>query len=102
MNWIWTRSLRSLTPLAALAVLVLAGCGGTSDDDSADASGDGGGSTKLTLVAYSTPEEAYKELIPAFAKTPKGKGVSFMENNPKFHGTAPNAEEFQKAMAELA
>jgi sulfate/thiosulfate transport system substrate-binding protein len=76
MNRIWTRSLRSLTPLAALAVLVLAGCGGTSDD-SAGASGDGGGSTKLTLVAYSTPEEAYKELIPAFAKTPEGKGVSF-------------------------
>jgi sulfate transport system substrate-binding protein len=76
MNRIWTRSLRPLTPLAALAVLVLAGCGGTSDD-SADASGDGGGSTKLTLVAYSTPEEAYKELIPAFAKTPEGKGVSF-------------------------
>src|SRR5918994_5759925 len=75
MNRIWTRSLRSLT-LAALAVAVLAGCGGTSDD-SADASGDNGGSTKLTLVAYSTPEEAYKELIPAFNKTPQGEGVSF-------------------------
>ncbi len=36
------------------------------------------------------------------AHTIKGKGVSFMENNPKFHGTAPNPEEFQKAMAELA
>jgi transketolase len=36
------------------------------------------------------------------AHTIKGKGVSFMENNPKFHGAAPNAEEFQKAMAELA
>lgn len=36
------------------------------------------------------------------AHTVKGKGVSFMENNPKFHGTAPNPEEFQKAMAELA
>jgi sulfate/thiosulfate-binding protein len=79
MNRIWTRSLRSLTPLAALAVLVLAGCGGTSDD-SAGASGDGGGSTKLTLVAYSTPEEAYKELIPAFNKTPEGKGVSFNQS----------------------
>jgi transketolase len=36
------------------------------------------------------------------AHTIKGKGVSFMENNPKFHGTAPNPEEFTKAMAELA
>ena len=37
----------------------------------------GGGDTKLTLVAYSTPEEAYKELIPAFNKTTAGKGVAF-------------------------
>jgi transketolase len=36
------------------------------------------------------------------AHTVKGKGVSFMENNPKFHGTAPNAEEFQLAMKELS
>jgi transketolase len=36
------------------------------------------------------------------AHTIKGKGVSFMENNPKFHGTAPSAEEFKKAMLELA
>jgi sulfate transport system substrate-binding protein len=79
MNRIWTRSLRWLTLLAALAALVLAGCGGTSND-SADASGGGGSSGKLTLVAYSTPEEAYKELIPAFNKTPQGKGVDFDES----------------------
>ena len=36
------------------------------------------------------------------ANTIKGKGVSFMENNPKFHGAAPNKEEFAIAMAELA
>jgi transketolase len=35
------------------------------------------------------------------AHTVKGKGVSFMENNPKFHGTAPNAEEVQLALKEL-
>ena len=35
------------------------------------------------------------------AHTVKGKGVSFMENNPKFHGAAPNADEFQRAMKEL-
>ena len=33
--------------------------------------------------------------------TVKGKGVSFMENNPKFHGAAPNDEQFQTAMEEL-
>jgi transketolase len=35
------------------------------------------------------------------AHTVKGKGVSFMENNPKFHGTAPNAEEVKLALQEL-
>jgi transketolase len=36
------------------------------------------------------------------AHTVKGKGVSFMENNPKFHGVAPTSEEVAKALAELA
>ena len=34
--------------------------------------------------------------------TVKGKGVSFMENNPGFHGAAPNAAQFALAMEELA
>ena len=33
--------------------------------------------------------------------TVKGKGVSFMENNPGFHGAAPSAEQFEAAMREL-
>ena len=33
--------------------------------------------------------------------TVKGKGVSYMENNPKFHGAAPNEEQFNLAMEEL-
>jgi transketolase len=36
------------------------------------------------------------------AQTIKGKGVSFMENNPKFHGMAPTNEEAAKALQELA
>jgi transketolase len=35
------------------------------------------------------------------ARTVKGKGVSFMENNPKFHGTAPTADEVKLALQEL-
>ena len=35
------------------------------------------------------------------AKTVKGKGVSFMENDAGWHGKAPNAEQYEKAMAEL-
>jgi transketolase len=36
------------------------------------------------------------------AHTVKGKGVSFMENNPKFHGVAPTKEEVALALKELA
>jgi len=36
------------------------------------------------------------------ANTIKGKGVSFMENNPKFHGVAPTDEELEIALKELA
>ena len=31
----------------------------------------------------------------------KGKGVSFMENQVSWHGTAPNAEQYEQAMSEL-
>ena len=68
-----TRALKLILLGAALLVAAaLAACGGTSSGSE----GSGGGG-KLTLVAYSTPEEAYKELIPAFNKTPEGKGVGF-------------------------
>jgi transketolase len=36
------------------------------------------------------------------AHTIKGKGVSFMENNPKYHGVAPSKEEVELALKELA
>ncbi len=35
------------------------------------------------------------------SNTIKGKGVSFMELNHKFHGKAPNDEEYKKAMEEI-
>jgi sulfate transport system substrate-binding protein len=69
---------RLLSGLALIVTLLAAaGCGGQSDASSGGGDGSGG---KLTLVAYSTPEEAYKELIPAFNKTPEGKGVSFSQS----------------------
>lgn len=39
--------------------------------------------------------------IAIIAKTVKGKGISFMENVVKWHGVAPNTEEYEQAMAEL-
>ena len=35
------------------------------------------------------------------ARTVKGKGVSFMENDAGWHGKAPNDEQYERAMAEL-
>lgn len=35
------------------------------------------------------------------ANTVKGKGVSYMEDNPAFHGAAPNDEQYALAMKEL-
>ena len=65
--------------VAALALSVgIAACGG-SDSDSSGSGGDGSGGN-LTLVAYSTPQEAYEEIIPAFNETPDGKGVSFKQS----------------------
>jgi sulfate transport system substrate-binding protein len=66
---------RTTTSLAALIMLALAtvfaACGGSGDSSS------DGGSTKLSLVAYSTPKEAYDEIVPAFAKTSAGAGTRF-------------------------
>ena len=36
------------------------------------------------------------------AHTIKGKGVSYMENNPSFHGKAPNDNELAIALEELS
>jgi sulfate/thiosulfate transport system substrate-binding protein len=65
----------SVVVLASLLVLVASGCGGTSSASGAES---GGG--KLTLVAYSTPQEAYEAIIPAFQKTAEGKGVEFEQS----------------------
>ncbi|MBL8013294.1 MAG: transketolase [Candidatus Omnitrophica bacterium] len=35
------------------------------------------------------------------ANTVKGKGISFMEGKPAWHGKAPNAEQLQQALSEL-
>jgi sulfate transport system substrate-binding protein len=64
-----------------VAALAVAGCGGASDEtgggSSASAGGGGGSNGSLSLVAYSTPEVVYDQIIPDFQKTPEGKGVSF-------------------------
>ncbi len=63
---------------ATIAPAVLSGCGGPAEEGEAS-SGDGSGG-EISLVAYSTPKEAYAELIPAFNKTAEGKGVKFTQS----------------------
>ena len=52
--------------------LGLAACGGSSDS--------GGSGGTLSLVAYSTPQEAYEEIIPAFKNTDDGKDIGFKQS----------------------
>ena len=67
--------------LLALAAAVVVGCGGASDEtdggDNAAASGGDGSKGSLSLVAYSTPQVVYDEIIPAFGQTPEGEGIEF-------------------------
>ena len=68
-----------LTSILTLSALVLAACGGAEDSssDNTATAGSGNGSATLSLIAYSTPEVVYEEVIPDFTKTAAGKGVRF-------------------------
>ena len=59
-----------------LSIVALAAACGGSGGSTADAASGG----KINLVAYSTPEASYAKLIPAFNKTPEGKGVTFTQS----------------------
>jgi sulfate/thiosulfate-binding protein len=63
-----TKRILSAAAVAATAVALTA-CGGSSS-----------GGNNLSLVAYSTPKEAYGDLIAAFQKTPAGKGATFTQS----------------------
>jgi transketolase len=54
------------------------------------------------LDAFQKGSKVKSQPAVIIAHTIKGKGVSFMENNVDFHGKAPNAEQLEKALKELA
>jgi sulfate/thiosulfate-binding protein len=68
-----TRSRRIFVGALAAALALIAGvvsaCGGSA-----------GGADHVSLVAYSTPQEAYAEIIPAFKKTSQGKDSGFSQS----------------------
>ena len=51
--------------------------------------------------AYAKAKECKGRPTLILANTIKGKGVSFMENNYAWHGSAPNAEQLAQALADL-
>jgi len=54
------------------------------------------------LAAFEQAELVKGQPTVIIAHTTKGKGVSFMENNPEFHGRAATPEETELALKELA
>jgi sulfate/thiosulfate transport system substrate-binding protein len=67
------RRLRCVALVCLATLAAAAGCGGSGS------SGDSGGAS-LSLVAYSTPREAYEEIVPAFQKTTAGNGVEIQQS----------------------
>ena len=52
-------------------------------------------------AAFDEAKQTKGQPTAIIAKTVKGKGVSFMENQCSWHGTAPNDEQYAQAMEEL-
>ena len=52
-------------------------------------------------AAFKEARETKGQPTAIVMKTVKGKGVSFMENNASWHGSAPNDEQYAVAMADL-
>jgi sulfate transport system substrate-binding protein len=68
---------RIIAGIGAAAMLALsAACGSSSSGGSTVNNGSSGSGGTINLVAFSTPQKAYDELGPAFAKTTAGAGVT--------------------------
>jgi len=55
-----------------------------------------------SLIDAFTWSDSENSPVAIIAHTTKGKGVSYMEDNPSFHGMAPNDEQLQIALEELS
>ena len=53
------------------------------------------------LAAFDEAKETKTKPTAIIARTVKGKGVSFMENNPDWHGKGPSPEQAEQALAEI-
>ena len=60
-----------------------------------------GHNMRQVLEALDTADEIHDRPTIIVARTTKGKGVSFMENDSKWHGTPPDDDQYARAVAEL-
>jgi transketolase len=61
-----------------------------------------GNSLNEVVHALETAKKPREKPLFIVANTVKGKGVSYMENNPKYHGSPPaNEEEYRQALKEI-
>jgi len=56
---------------------------------------------RAVLHALDLANEIHGRPVVIIARTTKGKGVSFMENAPQWHGGIPNDHEYRMALDEL-
>ncbi len=61
-----------------------------------------GHSLPALIAAVDEASETKGQPSMIVCRTTKGKGVSFMENNPEFHGKAPSKQQLAQALGELA
>ena len=61
----------------------------------------GGHDFQQIITAVETAKQRRGKPTMIIANTVKGKGVSFMENVARWHGTPPNRAEYERALKEL-
>ena len=60
-----------------------------------------GHNVRQVIEALDTADEIHNRPTVIIARTTKGKGVSFMENDSRWHGRPPDTAQYQQALAEL-
>jgi transketolase len=60
-----------------------------------------GHDVRQVLGAFDEAREVHDRPTVILARTTKGKGVSFMENDARWHGIPPDDEQYARAIAEL-
>lgn len=60
-----------------------------------------GHNTRQVIEALDLAEEIHSQPTIIIAHTTKGKGVSYMENDSKWHGAVPKPDQYEQALVEL-